>query len=333
MDFTEYKNIWIYVEQYNDEIPSFYYELLGKAQTVARDYGDNTKVAAVVLGDISEAVEDELKCSGVDLVYIAKHDKLKFYNPENYSMAFAALIEKYKPCMVWVAATSEGSEVAPSVAAKMKTGLAAHCVDIFVNDQHEMVQMVPAFGGKVLSEILVPDNRPIMASIKPGIFQKTEIKVLGAATIIVDDAEVLDTFESRISFIKAVKNDASDLAVEKAEIVVCGGLGIGNQENWDKVKKFAAAINGTTGYTRPLIDIGLEKNEDNMIGTSGKSVRPQLYIGFGVSGASHHLCGMKDSKMIISVNSDDRADILNASDYQIVSDCGDILDALLKELG
>lgn len=326
------KNIWIYAEHKNMKISDSFYELLSKAQVVAKALQDDTKIAAVVLGDEIEEVVEELKISGVDIVYAASHPKLKQYDPEYYPAALTTLSKKYQPKMIWIGASFEGSELAPSVAAKLKTGLAAHCVDILVNPQGEIVHMVPAFGGKMLSEILIPNSRPIMASIKPGVFRKEDIETDIEAEVIWDFAEILDTFESRFKLVSQIEINTIGLPVEKAEVIVAGGFGIGDAKTWDKVKNLATAINAAVGYTRPLVDIELEETDENMIGASGKCVRPKLYLAFGISGSSHHLCGMKDSGMIISVNTDKDADIFGASDYKVVADCDTILDELLKQL-
>ena len=326
------QNIWIYAEHRNGKVVDSYYELLTKAQEVAKALPEKQKIAAVTLGNMQDAVIEELKVSGADLVYAVSHEKLVQYNPEYYPVALAELAKMYQPLMIWVAASFEGAEVAPSVAGKLKTGLAAHCVDIYYGEKGEMVHLVPAFGGKVLSEILIPNSRPMMASVKPGIFNKGEIAVSGVAEVIEDSAAVLDTYESRIKLIGEEAIPAVGKAVEKADVVISGGLGIGNMETWEKAKKLADTIGAAVGYTRPVIDIELEKTEENMIGASGKSVRPKLYMAFGISGASHHVCGMKDSGTIISVNRDENAEIFKVSDYKVVADCNSVLDALLKEL-
>lgn len=325
------KNIWIYAEQKNGIVDESFYELLTKAQAVAKSFPSDTKIAAVVLGNDMDAAVEELKTSGADIVYAVKHKKLEQYNPEYYPTALTSLARKYQPLMIWIVSSSEGAEVAPSVAARLNTGLAAHCVDIFAARSGEIVHMVPAFGGKVLSEILIPKRRPMMASIKPGIFQRGDISAAGEAEVIQEYADVLDTFESRFKMISQEEIPPIGIAVEKAEFVVAGGLGIGNAETWEKAKKLAASINAAVGYTRSVVDIELEKTEENMIGASGKSVRPKLYLAFGISGASHHVCGMKDSGLVISVNRDETAEIFGVSDYKVVADCKEIVDMLLKK--
>lgn len=332
MNKADYKNIWIFAETDEQGLKPCFHELLAKAYQLREASNRSAKLAAVLIGSAGAEVPDELKNCGVELIYHITHNKLASYNPEYYAMAFAEAANAFKPEAIWIGATSIGSELAPSVAGKLKTGLAAHCVDIFMNDGQEYVNIVPAFGGKVLSEILIPNHRPAMASVKPGTFEKADIPACPEVEVIAVSAACLDEYQSAFENIGVIINKQDRLPVDKAQLVICGGIGIGSEEVWAKAKKFAAAVKGTIGYTRPMVDIGLESDETNMIGTSGKSIRPKMYVGFGVSGASHHVCGIKDSDTIIAVNTDESADIFNASNVKIVADCDDILSALLKEL-
>lgn len=326
------KEIWIYAETESQKIAPSYYELLGKAHELKESLNESYEIVAVVLSDSAEEVSKELRGSAADRVYCLEHEKLGNYNPEYYAAVLSEFAKKHKPEMLWIAASAIGGELAPSVAALLNTGLAAHCVDILINDKGELVHLVPAFGGKLLTEILVPKTRPIMASVKPGIFREREIACSKEAEFVFERAEILDSMESRFKLVEEQEMQSSGLPVEKAEVVLAGGRGIGNPQTWEKLKELAGRLDGAVGYTRSLVDIGLEENEVNMIGSSGKSVRPKLYMGFGISGASHHISGIKDSGTIIAVNTDDEADIFDSSDYKIVADCDRILSALLEVL-
>lgn len=324
------KNIWIFAEYKESKISSAYYELLSKARTIADEIGE-TKLSAVILGDdISQAV-DQLRSSGVDRIYAIESPELSCIDTECYPLAITEIVKKYDPDMFWIPATTDGGELAPTVAAKLRTGLAAHCVDIKVREDGEILHLVPAFGGRLLSEILIPERRPRMASVKPGVFSRMEIPAKADVEVIYEEPESLENVKRRIKTISNVKIVKEGLPVEEAEIVVAGGIGIKSPETWAKAKEFALSVNAAVGYTRPMIDLGFEDTADNMIGASGKSVRPKLYLAFGISGASHHICGMKDSGTIISVNTDDNAKIFDVSDYKAVADCDSVLTALLKQ--
>ena len=322
------KNIWIYAEQNNGIIHPVYFELLGKARTL---YPDGN-LTAVVLGADNEKAVELLRDSGANAVISAEHEKLSAYHPDYYAVMLAELAKVYKPEIILTGATAIGSELAPSVAAKLQTGLAAHCADLCTDEKGELITIIPAFGGKLLGEILIPEKRPAMATVKPGVFGRCELSQPENVSVINADTYCLDAYKSRITLAGIQKEDNENDAIEDADVVVCAGLGIGSLENWKKAEKLAKLLKGKLGYTRPMVDMGYVEDESAMIGTSGKLIHPKLYIGFGVSGATHHVCGMKDSKMVISINSDEKAAIFNVSNYKLVGDSGIILDKLLQAL-
>ncbi|MDO4305395.1 MAG: electron transfer flavoprotein subunit alpha/FixB family protein [Eubacteriales bacterium] len=202
----------------------------------------------------------------------------------------------------------------------------------FFSHNGELVTIIPAFGGKLLGEILIPEKRPAMATVKPGVFSRYEISEAENVQMIDADTTFLNEYKSKITLVSIQKEEEQSDNIETAEVVICAGLGISSEENWEKAKALARILKGKLGYTRPTVDMGYAEDESAMIGTSGKMIHPKLYIGFGVSGATHHVCGMKDSKTIISINTDENAAIFDVSDYKLVGDCGMILDDLLKVL-
>lgn len=329
---TNRKEIWLFAEVTANGIHPAYYELLQKAREIADNLGNDTKICAVILGIESAANLAGLEASGVDIVYTLSHQKLKTYHPDYFCLAFEALARAYQPEIILIPATAIGAELAPTLAAKLKTGLAAHCVDIYLNDDKELVQIVPAFGGEVLGEILTPDTRPVMTTIKPGVFPVVKLPVKEQVMITEFNCDFLDKVSSAITLMRSVPKETHTASLERAELVICGGLGLENESNWHKLSEFAKLTGGSLGYTRPVADHHWVANEDNMIGTSGKTVRPKLYVGFGVSGASHHACGMKDSSLIMNVNINDSTDSFTMSDYQVVASCSSLLDTLLEQL-
>jgi electron transfer flavoprotein alpha subunit len=199
-----------------------------------------------------------------------------------------------------------------------------------INEDDELVAVVPAFGGKVLGDILCPKHRPQMASIKPGILDKAEKRPVKAEVIKVD-LSFLEEVKATLKPISITKEEPKGVPLEEAEIVICGGWGIGDEETWAILEKIADKLGGAVASTRPPVDEGWVPGEHVMIGTSGKSVRPKVYLGFGISGATHHICGMKDAGVIISINKDENAEIFNVSDYGVVGDVKKILP-LLEEV-
>lgn len=321
------KEIWIFAETADGVVAPSFYEILSEAKRVYAAV-DKPGFAALVLSADGEAV-DELKASGVDKVVTVEHSKLAHYNPAYFTEAFTAAIRELNPDVVLVAASSVGSELAPGVAAKLRTGLAAHCTQLTLDDSSELHMIAPAFGGNLMGEYIIPNARPVMASIKPGVFERAALEAKAAEVVSVA-APALDTLNAGIELVEIKQSETTETPVDKAEYLVCAGFGCAMSGNLDKAKELAKRIGATVCYTRPLADLGYYPNEKGMVGTSGKTVKPKLYIGFGVSGAGQHVCGMKDSGLIINVNNDPTAQSFDISNYKLVADCGAILDELLN---
>ncbi len=321
------KEIWVFAELADNRPAKVFYELQSKAVEIAN--GKGWTVASVVIGnDLTDAVEDLKGYS--EKVYAVSSENLENYTLSKYAEAFAALAEEYEPEMVLVGATGIGSELAPTVAAKLKTGLAAHCIDIKIDEQMDRINcMVPAFGGKVVSEIYIPETRPMMASIRPGILDD-EQKTMECREVIEANVSIAD--DSAEEFIEFVPNIQTGKKVEESEVVVAVGRGISNEEGWNEANNIAEKLDGAVGWTRAFIDTGIVNNETQMIGTSGKSVKPNVFLGFGISGAAHFTCGMAKSKLIINVNRDKNAAIFHYSDYGVVGDASKFMKELLAKL-
>ncbi|NMA17692.1 MAG: electron transfer flavoprotein subunit alpha/FixB family protein [Clostridiaceae bacterium] len=333
MEKPDLDKIIVYAEHKKGHLDPSCAELVGKAKELSVKYDDNVVIGAVVLGyEISEVVKD-LSQTGVDYIWYTDHPKLTRYNSEYYALALEEAVRFIAPELILIAATSQGSELAPTVGARLKTGVAAHCVDIVADDNGQIVNIVPALGGKFLTEIKIPDVRPMISTVKPSVFVKKDVPANSNVQTVRIESKALDSYESRIWFVAESVKEENEKPIEEANVILCAGMGIVDEENWRKLNELAARLKCAVGYTRPVIDLGVVNNDHNMIGTSGKTIRPQLYVGFGVSGASHHICGMKDSQIILCINSDENADIFRLSDYKVIADCGAILDAMLELTG
>ena len=324
------KNIWVFAEQANNDISSVALELLGEATRIAKSTGDDTIISAILLGDnVSDCVQ-ELIHYGADKVFLANDKRLSYYSNEAYSKIITALAKEHKPDIFLIGSTAIGSELAPTIAAQLETGLAAHCVELRINEKGLLVQVVPSFGGKVMGEILCPNHRPQMATIKSGVFEKNKEDQNRQGEIIdVDTNSILNNFKSRIYPISVKSVPPQGKPLETAEVVVVGGWGIGSKEDWKMLEEFAGLLGAAVGCTRPAIDEGWAPGEHLMIGTSGKTIKPKVYIGVGISGATHHICGMKDSGIIISINNDPQALIFDVSDIKIIYDFKKIVPTLI----
>lgn len=325
------KAIWVYAEVTNGKIAGVTYELLGKARELAKDLGGEQEIAVILLGSGVKDLAVTLFKYGVNKVFVGDNPRLALYQHTTYAPLITELVKKEAPEIFLIGATAIGSDLGPTLAAILKTGIAAHCIDLRIGNDGQLVAVVPAFGGKILGDIFCPKVRPQMASVKPGIFTKPDICwVEGSIAEI--DLTPLEKANPGLKALSICREEPKGLPLEDADLVVCGGYGLGSKENWVLLEQLAEVLGGAAACTRPAIDEGWAPGEHIMIGTSGKSVRPKIYLGFGISGATHHLCGMKDSGLIISVNKDEDAPLFESSDVAVVGDLDKILPLLVEEL-
>jgi electron transfer flavoprotein alpha subunit len=325
----EGKGVWIFIEQRGGKVSEVGLELLGKGRELADKVGE--KLEAVLFGYQTDSMVKELGAYGADTVYVADDPLLEVYNSDACAVLMQELIEQYKPGMMIVGASNIGSDLAPRVAAKVNTGLSAHCIGFDVDEQGKLLGKVPGFGGAVMADIICPEDYPQMATARPGFFQKLE-RSEGRKADVVKVEVKLKQEDINIKVLGTSREELTAKPVESADVVVAGGFGIGDKENWKLVEELADALNGSVGATRPPCDEGWADLETQMIGQSGKTVRPSLYIGLGVSGAVHHLVGIQDSKVIVAINKDAKAPIFEAADYCIAADFRQVVPSLVEEL-
>jgi electron transfer flavoprotein alpha subunit len=327
MDNTEFGGVWVFAEQRNNELHDVSLELLGKARELADKA--NQSLNAVLIGHKVKAHAQNLINYGADAVLVADTDALADYRLIPYSLVFERLIKEFGPEILLMGATSMGMELAPRVAAKVGTGLSAHCIDLKLNSDGQLLQVVPGWGGGVIATIACPDHRPQMATVMPGAMsalspleRKGEIREVDVQ---------LPEINLGPKVLEVKREKPEELPLEKAEVVVAGGWGIGSDENWKMIEELAGVLGGAVGATRPPVDEGWA-DEGQMIGQSGKTVRPILYIGVAISGVMHHVVGMDQAKHIITINQDEHAEIFETSDVVVVEDFRKIVPKLIAEL-
>lgn len=325
------KDIWVHIEQVEGKVADVSLELLSEAHRLQAQRPNPGRVVAVLIGSQVDQHVSLLEEYGAEKIYLADSEKLKLYRPQYYSSIYEKLIKENGPDVLLVGATALGSQLAPTIALKVHTAVAAHSIELKWTEDDELIAVVPAFGGKVLGDILCPNYRPQMASIKPGILDEAEKNPVEAEIEKIDLAFLKEVKED-LQPINLCREEPKGMPLEKAEIVICGGWGVGDAETWEYLNRIAEKLGGAVASTRPAVDEGWSPGEHVMIGTSGKSVRPKVYLGFGISGATHHVCGMKDSGVIISINKDEDAEIFNVSDFGIVGDLKKILPLLDEAL-
>jgi len=327
MNSNPSNSIWVYAEQRNGELHEVALELLGKARQLAGKAGYN--VGSLLLGHKVNPMAQSLIDHGADFVIVADDPRLETYRLLPYTLVLGELIRKRRPEILLMGATALGVELAPRVAARVGTGLSAHCVDLRIDGEGRLLQVVPGWGGGVIATISCPDHRPQMATVMPGIMRA--ISPTPRRGEIIEIQIKLPELGLGPEVVEVKREKAEELPLEKAEVVVAGGWGVGNKDDWKMIEELASVLGAAVGATRPPVDEGWAK-EGRMIGQSGKTVRPNLYIGIGISGVMHHVVGMDQSKHIISINRDPKAEIFDVSDVIVVEDFRKILPLLIEEI-
>lgn len=342
MNLEEYKGVYVFAQQVDNEISSIAFELLGKAKQLAGDLKE--EVTAVLLGSGIKDLADQLAEYGADKVIVVDDPELKDYRTEPYAHALAAVINKYKPEIMLVGATAIGRDLGPTVSARVATGLTADCTQLDIGDfplvavpgkeaeqKHNQLLMTrPAFGGNTIATIACPNNRPQMATVRPGVMQKIE-PVKGAKAV-VEEFNPGFTPNNRYVTIKDVVKAVTDTVdIMDAKILVSGGRGVGTPENFKILEDLAAVLGGTVSCSRAVVDAGW-KPKDLQVGQTGKTVRPHVYFAIGISGAIQHVAGMEESDIIVAINKDEDAPIFDVADYGIVGDLNKIVPQLTESL-
>ncbi|MBR5228773.1 MAG: electron transfer flavoprotein subunit alpha/FixB family protein [Firmicutes bacterium] len=304
-------------------------ELIGEAKRLAADIG--CRVCAIICGHNIDQQANELIGYGVDEVFVADAPELKNYTTDAYTKVIFEAVQKYKPEIMLLGATHIGRDLGPSIAVKCNTGLTADCtkLDIDPTDK-KLMQTRPAFGGNLMATIICEDHRPQMATVRPGIMQKAEY-VKNAKGKKTELKVSFEEGELREKVLKIVKSVREAVSLTDANVVVSGGLGLGGPEGFELIKKLADRLGGVVGSSRAAVDAGWIA-PSHQVGQTGTTVRPNLYIACGISGAIQHLAGMQDSKCIVAINKDESAAIFEVADYGIVGDLYKVIPAILNAL-
>ena len=323
----EKAQIWVFIEQRGGVMHDVGLELLGKARELAAAAG--SAVTALLLGDNVAPLTSRVIAHGADAVLLAEHPDLEPYRLLPYTAILAKACRQHQPSILLFGATSLGVELAPRLAARLNTGLSAHCIDLQWDADGILLQMVPGWGGGVVATIRCPQHRPQMATVMPGVMKKMSPSPRPGRVITLAVGNDLD--DSGPKVLEVQREEPQALPLEAAEVVVAGGWGLGGPESWNLVEELAELLGGAVGATRPPVDEGWAR-DTQMIGQSGKTVRPSLYIGVGISGRSHHVVGMDGSELVVAINSDPKAPLFELADICIVGDFREILPPLLEEI-
>lgn len=329
MNKSNYKHVYVFAEQRDGQIQPVALELLGKA----RDLADvlEEKVVAVLLGSNIKDKAKDLIAYGADEVVVMDNPLLKDYITEEYSQAIYQLIEAFRPSIFLFGATTIGRDLGPRLSARLETGLTADCTKLEISeDTKELMMTRPAFGGNLMATIMCTEHRPQMSTVRPGVMQKRDRDDSRQGTVIPFEPKI-DTTKIKVKLIENVKEDKGTIDITEAKILVSGGRGVGNAAGFEKLQELADVLDAQVSSSRAMVDAGIMPH-DRQVGQTGKTVRPDLYIACGISGAIQHLAGMEESDFIIAFNKDKFAPIFKVADIGIVGDVNKVVPLLTERL-
>lgn len=318
--------ICVYAENYNGKIEPVTAELIFAARMIQETTGE--KVQAIVVGSDCDVLVEQLKTSGVDQIYAVKTDRDCLFQDDAQSQVIAEMIRRIEPSSVLIPATAVGRSIFSRVAAKLGCGLTADCTELLVDKREDgsfyIKQNKPSFGENVFVTIVTKEGfTPQMMTVRPGVYMPYEGSGLAEVTYM-----DIALPESKIEIVEAAPASAETDSILAAEIVVVGGRGAENEESFALLKAFADKLGAAIGGTRPLADTGQIPFE-NQIGQTGFTIRPKICISLGVSGAIQHTEGIKDTKLLVAINTDEHAPIYNIADYGMVADLNEVLKEYL----
>lgn len=329
INLNDYNGVWVIGEQREGKINPVTIELIGEGRKLADQLGK--ELAVVIAGYEVEKEVKELLHYSVDKVYYINDPLLKDFTTDGYAISIANLIERKKPEVVLVGATSIGRDIAPRIAGKVGTGLTADCTKLEIDStDNKLLQTRPAFGGNLMATIVCPKNRPQMSTVRPGVMAKAVRNESETGILEVVTPELTEKM-IRTRLVEILPQEKKSVNLTDARIIVSGGRGLKRAEGFELIKELADKLGAEIGASRAAVDSGWIEHS-HQVGQTGTTVRQELYIACGISGAIQHLAGMSDSKYIVAINKDAKAPIFSICDYGIVGDLYEIIPEMIESL-
>lgn len=327
---SDSKNVWVFAELRDNKLAPVVIELLGEGRKLADTLGEKL-CAVLVTADTNRELQKELAGYGADRIYAVEHPLLGHYTTDGFANAFTQLTAQEKPEILLFGATHVGRDLAPRLSARINTGLTADCTGLDIDPEtHNLRQTRPAFGGNLMATILCPNNRPQMSTVRPGVMDKAVFDENHTAEVIRFVPE-LKPEDIRTHLIETVSSTLNRVSLTDAKVIVSGGLGLGGPDGYELLQKLADRMGGTIGASRAAVDAGWI-DSSLQVGQTGTTVKPDVYIACGISGAIQHLAGMKDSKLIVAINTNPDAPIFEIADYGLVGDYKEVIQAILDKM-
>jgi electron transfer flavoprotein alpha subunit len=317
--------VWVVAELKGVSVQAVSLQLVGKARTLADELG--VGVEAILLGDQLDDGASKLIAAGADTVYIAESAELAMYQAELWATLICELSTRKKPEIILLGSTFIGRELAPILAARLNTGLTAHCMGLVLQKDGVLDQQIPAYGG--LISILCPEKRPQMATVAGGVFPTPEPDNTRSGAVVT--LAIPENIDIRAKTLEIVEEQSDERSLDSAPFIVAGGAGAENDAGWNKIRELSEVLNAALGCTRPAVDEGWADLE-TMIGQSGKMVSPQFYMGVGLSGELQHMVGIKGAQIMVAINNDPKSPVFEQVDYGIVEECGTFIPLLIEKI-
>jgi electron transfer flavoprotein alpha subunit len=328
MNLEEYQGVWVFIEQNEGEIEGVSLELLGAGRTLADKL--QVPLAGVLLGNNIRHLANQVITYGADEVYVIDHPVLNTYRTESYMKGVILLAEKYKPEIFLYGATPNGKDLASAVATDLSTGLTADTTMLDVDISNRLFEASrPAFGGNIMATILCKKHRPQMATVRPKVMKALEPDQTRLGRIIEETIDIKEE-EMRTKVLQIVKEVSKKANLADAHVIICGGKGMGDLQNFQMLYELADTIGASVGGTRDVVEAGWLPHE-LQIGQTGETVTPKVYFAIGISGAIQHVVGMKNSEIIIAINKNPNAPIFDIATYGLVGDALEIVPKLIEQ--
>jgi len=327
-DFSAHKGVWVFAEQRDGRLNPVSLELLGKARELAADLGEN--VSTLLLGHRVAGIGKTLIAHGADNVYLAEHPLLEQFRTTAYARVMGKLIKTHKPSILLLGASHIGRDLAPRLARRVAAGLTADCTDLAIDRKEGiLLQTRPAFGGNLMATIANRYSRPQMATVRPGVMEISPLSEHRGQ--IIPQRVSLGEKDIGTEVLEVVREKQKRRDIIRAKVIVAGGRGAGGAEGFEMLRELADLMGGEVAGTRIAAEQGWIPPE-NQVGQTGKTVRPEIYIACGISGAIQHRAGMLNARYIIAINTDPRAAIFQIADWSIVGDLRDVVPEMTRQL-
>jgi len=325
---AEYKGVWVFIEQMDNQVAPVSWELMGEGRKLADKLG--VELAGVILGHNVRNLTDDIFAYGGDKVYLLDHPVLKQYRTQAYASVLVDLVNKYKPEIFLMGATTLGRDLSGTVATELRTGLTADCTVLDINMEKRLLdQTRPAFGGNIMATIWCDKRRPQMATVRPRVMDMPP-KISGRKGMVIEEQVTPAEEGIGTRVVQYIREKGTAVYLDKADIIVAGGRGIGSKKNWALIEELAGVLGGTVGASRAAVEAGWIPLA-HQVGQTGQTVRPKVYFAVGISGAIQHLVGMQTSDTIVAINNDPEAPIFRVATYGLVGDAQKILPSLIEQ--